>query len=76
MRFLSLLASENVLADILKIFSTVITWLVSAVNSIVPMFWAAETGLTFMGVLAVSALAISVTLLVVRVIQNFLHFRS
>lgn len=66
----------TVIESILEVFTTIIEWLVTAVNAVVPMFWVPETGLTFMGVLAIAALGISVTLLIVRVIQNFLHFRS
>lgn len=65
----------GVLSDILEVFSSIATWISSAVTSLIPMFWT-EEGLTFMGVLAVAGLSISVIFLIIGVIQNFLHFRG
>lgn len=67
---------ENVLSAILEVFSSVGTWLTQAVQSMIPMFYVAETGLTFIGVLAVAGLAISVAFLLINVISNFLSFRA
>lgn len=67
---------ENVLSAILEVFSSVGTWLSQAVQSMIPMFYVAETGLTFIGVLAVAGLAISVAFLLISVISNFLSFRQ
>lgn len=66
----------NVLSRILEVFTAVGTWITSAVENITPMFYADETGLTFMGVLAVAGLAFSVVFLIIGLIQNFLHFRG
>lgn len=65
----------GVLADILEVFDSIATWIGSAVTSLIPIFWSAD-GLTFMGVLAVAGLSISVIFLLIGVIQNFLHFRG
>ena len=67
---------ENVLTSILEVFSSVGTWLTQAVQAMIPMFYVAETGLTFIGVLAVAGLAISVAFLLINVISNFLSFRA
>lgn len=66
----------SVLEAILAVFMSVGEWISGAVNALIPMFWVAETGLTFLGVLAVAGLAISVTFLLIGLIQNFLHFRG
>lgn len=66
----------NVLSAILEVFTSVGAWLTTAVNNITPMFYGAETGLTFMGVLAVAGLGFSVIFLIIGLIQNFLHFRG
>lgn len=71
-----LLAGSNVIQDILEVFTSVGEWFASIFQVLIPMFWLPETGLTFLGFLAVSALAISVILLILNIIQNFLHFRS
>lgn len=66
----------GVLDTILEVFSSVGEWISTAVNQMIPMFYAADTGLTFVGVLAVAGLAISVAFLIIGVISNFLHFRG
>ena len=66
----------SVLEAILAVFLSVGEWISGAVTALIPMFWVAETGLTFLGVLAVAGLAISITFLLIGLIQNFLHFRG
>lgn len=63
---------------ILDVFESVGNWIVITLTDVVvPMFWAsADSELTFFGVLAVAALGVSLFFLLVRVVQNFLHFRS
>ena len=67
---------DSVLSKVLEVFSAIGTWIGTAVNSIIPMFYSAESGLTFLGVLAVAGLGFSVIFLVIGIIQNFLHFRG
>ena len=67
---------NGVLGYILEVFSSVGDWIATAVADLIPMFYVAESGLTFLGVLAVAGLAISVVFLLIGVIQNFLGFRS
>lgn len=66
---------SGVLGAILDVFSSVGTWISESVNDLMPMFYG-ESGLTFIGVLAVAGLAFSVIFLIIGVIQNFLHFRG
>lgn len=63
----------GVLADILEVFSGIGEWIVTAVQSFIPMFYGTD-GLTFLGVLAVAGLAFSVVFLLIGIIQKFLHF--
>ena len=67
--------STNVLDAVLEVFEQISAWMVTAFDNITPMFYGAD-GLTFLGVLAVAGLAISVILMVIGIIQNFLHFRG
>lgn len=53
----------GVLTSIFEVFSSVSSWIVEAVVGVIPMFYSAETGLTFVGVLAVAGLAMSVAFL-------------
>lgn len=66
----------GVLEAILEVFMGIGTWISSAVTSLIPMFYAEETGLTFLGVLAVAGLAFSVVFLIIGLIQRFLNFRG
>lgn len=66
----------DVLQEVLSVFSDVSSWISSAVTSLLPMFYTAESGLTLIGVLAVAGLSISVTFLLIGVITNFLQFRA
>ena len=66
----------GILEKVLDVFSGVGDWISGAVTDLIPMFYAADTGLTFLGVLAVAGLAFSVVFLVLGIIQNFLHFRG
>lgn len=65
----------TVLESILEVFESVGTWIASAVQNLIPMFYGTD-GLTFLGVLAVTGLAFSVSFLIIGLIQNFLHFRG
>lgn len=66
----------SVLTSITEVFTAVITWIISGVNAVIPMFYSTTDGLTFMGVLAVCGLAFSVAFLLIGIIQRFLHFRG
>lgn len=68
--------ATSVLDAVLAVFTSVGNWISTAVTNLLPMFYSSETGLTFMGVLAVAGLAFSVVFLVLGIIQNFLHFRG
>lgn len=71
-----------VLNAVLGVFTEIGTWIAGAVKQLIPMFYVSNpaegetAGLTFLGVLAVAGLAISVVFLIIGVIQNFLHFRG
>lgn len=66
----------SILEQIFGIFGNMIEWLVGAVNDVVPLFYNAESGLTFVGTLAVVALAMSVVFLLIGIISRFLKFRG
>lgn len=68
--------SSSIITSILAVFTMIGEWIVTSVTSLMPMFYAADTGLTFLGVLAVAGLAFSVVFLIIGLIQKFLHFRG
>lgn len=67
--------TTSVVSAVTAVFTAIIQWIVSAVTEVIPLFYAAETGLTFIGVLALCALGISITLLVINLVKDFLTFR-
>lgn len=63
------------------VFDAVFNWIKTAITSCIEVFYTAGSGeaggqLTFLGVLALIALAISIFFLLVGLIQNFLHLRG
>lgn len=68
--------AATVLDSILEVFTKIGTWITTAVNSMIPMFYSTDGGLTFLGVLAVAGLSFAVIFLIIGIIQNFLHFRG
>ena len=66
---------STLITAITAVFTAIGDWIVSALLSLTAIFWT-ETGLTFLGVLAVCGLAFSVIFLIIGIIQRFLHFRG
>lgn len=67
--------TASVVSAMTAVFDAIFTWLLSAVEAVIAIFWSTE-GLTFLGVLALIALGISIFFLLVGLIQNFLHLRG
>lgn len=65
-----------VITAITSVFTAIMEWISTAIAEITPIFYVAETGLTFLGTLTVMGLGISIFFLLVGVISNFLHFRG
>lgn len=61
---------------IFDVFTAVGDWIVDVLTQMIPVFYDSQTGLTFLGTLAVVALGMSVIFLVIGIIQSFLHFRG
>ena len=66
----------SIVDSILNVFGDLGVWIVSQLNALTAIFWDPETGLTFLGVLAVCGLGFSVVFLIIGIIQKFLHFRG
>lgn len=66
----------SVLKAVTGVFSGIGDWIVETLPKMVPIFYSAESGLTFFGTLAVAGLAVSIFFLLLGLVQNFLHFRG
>lgn len=56
--------TANIIGALTAVFDAIMTWIISAIEAVVQVFWVAETGLTFLGVLALVALGISIFFLI------------
>ena len=70
----------GVLTSILDVFSGISTWFVSALQNVVTLFYAVPQGgtepeLTFIGACAIAGLGISVVMLVLNIVRNYLRFK-
>lgn len=63
-------------ASMFDVFDEISEWITGAITDLQALFYNAETGLTFMGTLAVIGLGIGLIFLIIGVIQNFLRLRS
>lgn len=68
--------ATTLIGSITAVWQAILSWFTDALGSIQAVFYDAESGLTFMGVLAVISVAVGIVFLLVGVIQNFLHLRS
>lgn len=67
--------TSAVITAMTAVFSAIFEWILGAITTVLAIFWTGEQ-LTFLGVLALVALGISIFFLLVGLIQNFLHLRG
>lgn len=67
---------QAIITAITGVFTAIATWITDAIPTVVAVFYDSTDGLTFLGVLAVVALGISIFFLLMGLVQNFLHFRG
>lgn len=66
--------TPNALSQVLDVFSGVGDWLGDSFTSVTEMFYAGGE-LTFLGVMALGGIGISVALLLVNLVKSFIRFR-
>jgi hypothetical protein len=62
----------SVVESVVDVWTAVSTWYVSTFQSVQPIFYNAESGLTFIGVLACIGAGLSIIMGLVMVIRSFL----
>ena len=67
--------TASIISAITAVFTAIMEWIMTAITSVIAVFWTG-TQLTFLGVLALIALGISIFFLLVGLVQNFLHLRG
>lgn len=66
----------TMIETVLDVFNEIGSWISTELSSLMIVFYNSDSGLTFLGVLAVAGLGFSVIFLVLGIIQRFLHFRG
>ena len=66
----------NVVESVLNVFTLILEWFTTALSSVSSIFYAAETGLTFIGTVSVIGLGIGVILMVIAMIRGLLKGRG
>lgn len=67
---------NGIVTAVLEVFEAVGTWISETIPTFVPIFYDAETGLTFIGVTLLMSLGFSVVFLLIGLLQRFLSFRG
>lgn len=67
---------NGIVTAVLDIFEAVGAWISETIPTFVPMFYAEETGITFLGTCLLMSLAFSVVFLLIGLVQKFLSFRA
>ena len=65
----------NIISTIVSAWASVMTGIVELFEPAQALFWT-ESGLTFLGSMALIGVSVSVCLLIVGIIQRFLHLRG
>lgn len=71
----------DLISAVTAVFAEMGKWLTSFLPTLIGLFWTPGVGespgsLTFLGILALCSLAVSIFFLLMGLIQNFLHFRG
>lgn len=66
--------TSTIIDVILAVWSSVLEWFGTALPKLIPIFYVAETGLTFIGYLAIAGTAVSAAFLFLGLIQKWLRF--
>lgn len=68
------MTGSGILGSITNVWTEMMTFFSGAFDKLTPIFYNAETGLTLIGVLAVSGMAVGVCLLFLNMIKSWLNF--
>lgn len=60
---------------VFSVFTAISDWLVETIQSFVPVFYSTETGMTFLGVMALCGLGVGIILLLFNIVKSFVQFR-
>lgn len=65
----------SVIGAITSVFTAVGEWFSTALGGFVDIFYVEETGITFLGTVALVGLGISITMLLINIVKSFIKFK-
>lgn len=65
----------GLIEQVTGVFTSITQWIAETIPTIESLFYNAETGLTYLGILSVCGISISIFLLLMSIIRSFLQFR-
>lgn len=66
---------QDLISGILQVWTELSNWFVTAMPNVQAVFYQQDVGLTFVGVLSVAALGVSVFFLIFGLLRKFLKFK-
>ena len=68
--------TESLATSVFGVFESVADWFVGAMEGFVGMFYAADTGLTFLGIMALIGVGIAVARMLFAIVTSFIQLKS
>lgn len=66
----------DIVSTVFNVFTSVGTWFIDSLADFVAMFYNAETGLTFIGVMALVGIGLAVARMLFAIITSFVQLRG
>lgn len=68
--------TANLTTAVFDVFEAVSTWFTDTIGSFVDLFYSAENGLTFLGIMALIGIGIAVARMFFAIITSFVQMRA
>lgn len=66
---------QTIIDAVFGVFTEIGDWFVTAIQSMIPIFYSTEGGLTILGVLALCALGFSIIMLLINKVLDFFRWQ-
>lgn len=68
--------TQSLTTAVFDVFKAVSTWFIEAITGFVDLFYDAESGLTFLGIMALVGIGIAVARMLFAIITSFVQMRA
>lgn len=66
----------SIVGSVTEVWGNITRWIMETLGEVDVIFYNPESGLTFLGTVAIMSVAIGIGFLIIGVVQNFLKLRS